>query len=70
MYGIFTYIYHKNKPNVGKYTRQYIDPMGYDTPCKRTIWDPKMEGPGNAFDKGHGIRRQTLRPRGRWEIPE
>ena len=20
MYGIFTYIYHKNQPNVGKYT--------------------------------------------------
>ena len=47
-----------------------MDPMGYDTPFKRTIWDPKMEGPGYAFDKGHGIRRQTLRPRGRWEIPE
>ena len=25
MYGIFTYIYHKNQPNVGKYT---IDGMG------------------------------------------
>ena len=27
MYGIFTYIYHKNQPNVGKYT---IHGMGYD----------------------------------------
>ena len=22
MYGIFTYMYHKNQPNVGKYTGQ------------------------------------------------
>ncbi len=31
MYGIFTYIYHKNQPNVGKYNIPYIpymDPMG------------------------------------------
>ena len=27
MYGIFTYIYHKNEPNVGKYT-SFMDPMG------------------------------------------
>ena len=27
MYGVYTYIYHKNQPNVGKYT--YMDPMGY-----------------------------------------
>ena len=27
MYGIFTYIYHKNQPNVGKYTSP-MDPMG------------------------------------------
>ena len=27
MYGIFTYIYHKNQPNVGKYTYP-MDPMG------------------------------------------
>ena len=24
MYGIFTYIYHKNQPNVGKYNIPYI----------------------------------------------
>ena len=24
MYGIFTYIYHKNQPNVGKYTSPWI----------------------------------------------
>ena len=28
MYSIFTYIYHKNQPNVGKYSIQYMDPMG------------------------------------------
>ena len=27
MYGIFSYIYHKNEPNVGKYTSP-MDPMG------------------------------------------
>ena len=27
MYGIFTYIYHKNQPNVGIYI-PYMDPMG------------------------------------------
>ena len=27
MYGIFTYIYRKNQPNVGKYTYP-MDPMG------------------------------------------
>ena len=27
MYGIFTYIYHKNEPNVGKYT-SFMDLMG------------------------------------------
>ena len=27
MYGIFTYIYHKNQPNVGKYTSP-MDPKG------------------------------------------
>ena len=27
MYGIFTYIYHKNQPNVGKYTSP-MDPLG------------------------------------------
>ena len=27
MYGIFAYIYHKNQPNVGKYTSP-MDPTG------------------------------------------
>ena len=29
MYGIFTYIYHKNQPDVGKYTSP-MDAMGSD----------------------------------------
>ena len=29
MYGIYTYIYHKNQPNVGKYTLP-MDPMGHE----------------------------------------
>ena len=28
MYGIFTYIYHKNQPNVGKYSKPYMDGVG------------------------------------------
>ena len=29
MYGMFTYNYQKNQPNVGKYTiHSYMDPMG------------------------------------------
>ena len=28
MYGIFTYVYHTNKPNVGKYTSP-MDAMGF-----------------------------------------
>ena len=28
MYGIFTYIYQKNQPNVAEYTVQYMDCMG------------------------------------------
>ena len=31
MYGIFTYIYHKNQPNVGVYTSP-MDPMGTEGP--------------------------------------
>ena len=30
MYGIFTYIYHTNQPNVGKYASP-MDGMGLDT---------------------------------------
>ena len=33
MYGIFTNIYHKNQPNVGKYTSP-MDGMGPEV-CKR-----------------------------------
>ena len=27
---LFTYIYHKNQANVGKYAIQYMDGMGYE----------------------------------------
>ena len=41
MYGIFTYIYHKNQPNVGKYTIYiiyiYMDPIGEDLKTKELI---------------------------------
>ena len=47
MYGIFTYIYHKNQPNVGVYTSP-MDPMGYaythqpqpwgQRPSSRRLW--------------------------------
>ena len=33
MYGIFTYIYHKNQPNVGEYTSP-MDPMGNKSPTR------------------------------------
>ena len=33
MYGIFTYIYHKNQPNVAKYTSP-MDPMGVGAICQ------------------------------------
>ena len=36
MYGIFTYIYHKNQPNVGVYTSP-MDPMGYANPPTPTL---------------------------------
>ena len=36
MYGIFTYIYLKNQPNVGKYTSPMdsMDGMGYNNELK------------------------------------
>ena len=37
MYGTFAYIYHKNQPNVGKYTSP-MDPMGYKFPRSST-WE-------------------------------
>ena len=35
MYGIFTYIYHENQPNVGKYN---MDPMGHEMHKLSKIW--------------------------------
>ena len=34
MYGLFTYIYHENRPNIDKYTSP-IDGLGYGVnPCR------------------------------------
>ena len=50
MYGIFTYIYHKNQLNVGKYTSP-MDPLGMKsgTPKNQGIQGlgslPKLQGP-------------------------
>ena len=39
MSGIFTYIYHKNQPNVGKYTSP-MDPMGNALLYSLYNWGP------------------------------
>ena len=36
MYGIFAYIYHKNQPNVGKYTSP-MDGMGFATRLSHSL---------------------------------
>ena len=35
---IFTYIYHKNQPNMGKHIISYMDPMGYGYPYIDTVF--------------------------------
>ena len=40
VYGIFTYVYHKNQPNVGKYTSP-MDPIKNDDPTFKTSWGTK-----------------------------
>ena len=37
MYGIFSYIYHKNQPNVAKYTFRPMDPVGHNPKRPRQI---------------------------------
>ena len=46
MYGIFTYIYHRNQPNVGEYTSP-MDGMGMLHPGKFSGWNPIMEVDGS-----------------------
>ena len=41
MYGIFTYIYHKNQPNVGKYTSP-MNPMGMTGNLVTNIFQPQI----------------------------
>ena len=43
MYGIFTYIYHKRQPNVGKYTIHGF--YGYDLPLERRTWRTFEQNP-------------------------
>ena len=43
MYGIFTCIYHKHQPNVGKYTSP-MDPMGYRNEFFFKFWFFETEG--------------------------
>ena len=38
MYGIFTYIYHKNQPNVGKYTNP-MDPIKFEVVRKNRLFE-------------------------------
>ena len=47
MYGIFTYIYHKNQPNVGKYTSP-MDCMGLKTHDKNKKRWCQMDIPGRV----------------------
>ena len=43
---LYTYIYHKNQPNVGKYTI-YMDPMGFYT--HPSIRPPQKNGEFYVF---------------------
>ena len=52
---IFTYIYHKSKPNVGKYTMEH---MGYIRPLTKPVFFPWLTckkltkpTPGTSTDK-------------------
>ena len=43
MYGMFTYLYHKNHPNVGKYTILYMDGLGkYIIRFSYCIWKNEL----------------------------
>ncbi len=43
MYCTFTYIYHKDQPNVAKYTSR-TDPMGYDIRLGVEFFEPVKQG--------------------------
>ena len=67
MYGIFTYIYYKNQPNVGKYTSP-TDPLGYDPTRDRTSQYCHWKNP-HGLDISyprwgfHGDSEKTCTPR-------
>ena len=54
MYGIFTYIYHKNQLNVGKYTSP-MDPMGNDGFSRQSF----VRFSGSILRKIHGPQNQS-----------
>ena len=56
MYGIFTYIYHQNQPDVGKYTSP-MDPMGIkDSPLLMGVFLKKYLG----WEKNRKIQIKSL----------
>ena len=56
MYGVYTYIYHKNQPNVGK----YMDPMGYDwCICTSSLIGTALTGGGNGWSASQSQVKDT-----------
>ena len=58
MYGIFTYIYHKNQSNVGKYTSP-MDPMGYN--FVHEVWGPNCPIMHDPWNPGASERASSQR---------
>ena len=81
MYGIFTYIYHNNQPNVGKYTSP-MDPMGMESLQRRFVLRPPrlshsvqtllvhaMASDYDCDDSGYvGVLLEYLGPPKPWKI--
>ena len=76
MYGIFTYIYHKNRPNVGKYTIHgsfeiffQVEQMGFQHfQVEVNVPNIAIFRPSVFFEKiqGPGVRRIWKRPKTPW----
>ena len=49
MHGIFTYVYRKNQPNVGKYSSP-MDSMGNSSPMSQKGWKISAKSCGHASD--------------------
>jgi len=64
MYGIFTYIYHKNQPNVGVYISP-MDPMGYMVTVPSTftlVYNSVLYNPHEIFGQVKAQRDPTTPP--------